>query len=171
MGLIRAFKPRKDLRERFDSKWIPEPNTGCHLWLASDDGDGKYGRFSYPISGVAKHISAHRAAWLMAGNEAPVAPLEIDHRCRQTFCVNPAHLRVVTKAENLAQADKWGLSIGGLANGERQKAKTHCPQGHSYDDAIITRQGWRLCRQCVYAKNRRQAARKRAASLICTPAQ
>jgi hypothetical protein len=45
--------------ERFDSKWTPDPNTGCHLWTAHVDRDG-YGKFR---DGAAKHnVYAHRYA-------------------------------------------------------------------------------------------------------------
>lgn len=56
---------------------------------------------------------------------------------------------------------KAGLALGGAANGERQKAKTHCPKGHTYDDAIISKEGYRRCRTCFYAKERARLAKRR----------
>ena len=53
-----------------------------------------------------------------------------------------------------------GLAVGGLANGARQRAKTHCPHGHSYDDAIISKEGFRRCRKCFYAREKRRLARR-----------
>lgn len=43
-----------------------------------------------------------------------------------------------------------GLQLGGLANGARQKAKTHCPRGHEYNasNTYITAEGFRRCRAC-----------------------
>ena len=43
-----------------------------------------------------------------------------------------------------------GLALGGLANGQRQRSKTHCPNGHAYDEAntYFTKEGWRNCRKC-----------------------
>ena len=59
-----------------------------------------------------------------------------------------------------------GFALGGAANGIRQKSKSHCPHGHSYENAIITRQGWRVCRVCFYAKeNARQKAKRASKSL------
>lgn len=56
-----------------------------------------------------------------------------------------------------------GLSLGGLANGVRQRSKTHCPKGHSYEDAIVSKQGFRRCRTCFYAKEQaRRAAKAKA---------
>jgi hypothetical protein len=43
-----------------------------------------------------------------------------------------------------------GLALGGIANSERQKAKTHCPKGHRYNrkNTYVNAQGWRKCRIC-----------------------
>ncbi|NEL99730.1 hypothetical protein G3V84_24125, partial [Escherichia coli] len=43
-----------------------------------------------------------------------------------------------------------GLSLGGLANGKRQKEKTHCKNGHEYNEknTYISKEGWRLCKRC-----------------------
>jgi len=55
------------------------------------------------------------------------------------------------------------LGLGGKANGERQKAKTHCPHGHEYspENTIVTKQGWRRCRTCFNAKEARIRAARR----------
>jgi hypothetical protein len=54
-----------------------------------------------------------------------------------------------------------GLACGGDANGERQRAKTHCPYGHAYTPAntYFTKEGWRNCRTCkaIKAQRRRDA--------------
>ncbi len=68
-------------------------------------------------------------------------------------------LDAVLAKEKLYNLD--GLALGGLANGVRQKAKTHCPKGHSYDDAIVSKQGFRRCRTCFYAKERARLAKRR----------
>lgn len=46
-----------------------------------------------------------------------------------------------------------GLALGGLANGLRQKSKTHCPQGHSYaEHGTYNPKGWRYCMECKRIK-------------------
>jgi hypothetical protein len=45
---------------------------------------------------------------------------------------------------------KDGLALGGNANGARQRAKTHCKNGHEFtiDNTFVTKEGWRNCRKC-----------------------
>ena len=70
--------------------------------------------------------------------------------------MNPDHLEPVTTKENSRRG------IGGKLGAERNKAKTHCPQGHPYDEANTyvqsSRYGGtnRICRTC-----RRDAAARR----------
>ncbi len=48
--------------------------------------------------------------------------------------------------------------LGGLANGQRLRAKTHCPQGHPYSGDnlyIVPGRGWRYCRECMKTRQRR----------------
>lgn len=65
------------------------------------------------------------------------------------------------------QMDFSGLSIGGAANGARQRAKTHCPNGHPYNEEntrVFTGSNggiWRRCRVC--AKLRARAKKKQKA--------
>lgn len=138
------------------AKVLPEPNSGCWLWDGGTDGGAGYGKMSFR----GRDTGAHRASYELFCAPIPDG-MQIDHLCRMPPCVNPAHLRVVTQAENLASADKAGLALGGAANGIRNRAKTQCPHGHSYADAIITGRGFRRCRTCW---NRKEAARQQRLS-------
>jgi len=126
------------LPEHFWSKCIPEPNSGCWLWIASKTTNG-YGKFS-----IARRLHpAHRVAWEALNGEVPCG-LEMDHRCRTRCCVNPAHLEAVKHKTNVRR---------GTA-GDAQAARSHCPSGHPYDatnTSIHLRRGmmtYRRCRQC-----------------------
>lgn len=146
MGAIRPYKPRKDLHDRFMSKVEFDPNGGCWLWAASNDGGAGYGRFGARVQ--MGETQAHRVSYALFCEPIPDG-LEIDHRCNVPACVNPAHLEPVTRQENIRRASKIGLTFGGIANGARQRRKTHCPQGHEYAvTAAITPQGWRKCKRC-----------------------
>lgn len=50
----------------------------------------------------------------------------------------------------IRRKDFSGLAVGGLFNGLRQQSKTHCKNGHLFDDAntLLTKEGWRSCRTC-----------------------
>jgi HNH endonuclease len=67
----------------------------CWPWRGTMGGNG-YGNFS--ING--KKHAAHRVAYELATGETINAPMELDHICRNRYCVNPRHLRPVTRKQN-----------------------------------------------------------------------
>ena len=71
----------------------PDEN-GCLNWPGPFQCGGKYGRLY--------QAGAHRIAWSIGngGSPNPVG-MEVDHLCRNGLCVNPEHLEVVTKSENV----------------------------------------------------------------------
>lgn len=126
---------------------------GCWLWTAA-----KSPR-SYGVVGRGRvgegNAFAHRAVW-----EETVGPipdgLELDHLCFNPPCVNPDHLELVTPDENKRR-------IRVHTNGN--DAKTHCPQGHPYDEKNTYRRpnGGRGCITCRReASARYEATRSRA---------
>lgn len=122
------------------AKSIPEPNTGCWLWLGAVTSGG-YGTLYLD----GRTASAHRTAY-----EAFVSPipdsLEIDHLCRVRSCVNPRHLEPVTRREN-------GRRGHGLIR--RNSAATECPRGHPYTtENTRLYAGRRFCRMCRREKSR-----------------
>lgn len=70
---------------------------------------------------------------------------------------NIVNLRWGTRSENLRDRVRNGLHV--FAN------KTHCPQGHPYDDTNTyhKRDGGRMCRECLRIRSREYKARKKAA--------
>lgn len=79
-------------RELFWAK--VDKTESCWNWTGPTDQAG-YGRMSM---GKTKVIGAHRFAY-----QELVGPLpkELDHKCHNRRCVNPDHLRPVTRSENL----------------------------------------------------------------------
>lgn len=139
--------------ERFWAKVDGGDVESCWLWAGSLDLLG-YGQFR--LNG--KTSRAHRYAY-----ESMVAPipkgLVIDHLCRTRACINPWHLEPVPQRVNVARGEA----------GAYLAARTHCPQGHPYDDENTYRnpQGERSCRTChrerARVRMREYRARQRAA--------
>jgi len=129
-------KPRL-WQDRFMEK-IQIAEDGCWDWTAGTNGNG-YGVFWLVPNRT--RVYAHR---LM--HEWMIGPIpegrEIDHLCRNRSCVNPTHLEAVTRKVNQHR----GVSFSGV-----NARKTHCPQGHPYDEIntyIHQRTGYRQCRTC-----------------------
>ena len=120
--------------------------SGCWEWTASCYQNG-YGSFYY----AGRKIKAHRFAYETLVGVIPKG-LEIDHLCRNRRCVNPAHMELVTRSENILR----GL-LPGIGRAYQQN-KTYCPNGHPYNEANtylrIDRQG-RECRTCRIEASRR----------------
>lgn len=74
---------------------IPEPMSGCHLWLGSVSGGMGYGTMR--VDG--KNQRAHRLAWSALNGTIPPKML-ICHRCDNPHCINPDHLFLGTYKDN-----------------------------------------------------------------------
>ena len=81
---------------RFEEKYIPEPNSGCWLWMAA--GGRYYGRLGWGKRWLT--IAAHRAAWELFRGPIPEG-MKVLHKCDVTWCVNPDHLFLGTQRDNV----------------------------------------------------------------------
>lgn len=107
---FRALRNMADVltaSERFDRLVSPEPNTGCFLWCGAVDRKG-YGYFRLTSARV---VFSHRYAFVRANGEIAEG-LEVDHRCHNKWCVNPAHLEATTRQENLRRRDARLTALG-----------------------------------------------------------
>jgi hypothetical protein len=123
------------LPDRFWSKCVPEPNTGCWLWIGALTSAG-YGN----IGGKGWNALAHRVSFETLVGPVP-SGLVLDHLCRTTNCCNPNHLEAVTFAANV---------LRGTGAAARNARVTHCPRGHEYNERnTYLRKGLgRRCRVC-----------------------
>lgn len=115
--------------QKFEDKYIPEPNTGCWLWLGNQSGSG-YGMFWYG----KRHGYAHRFAYEHYRSAIP-KDLEPDHLCRVRHCVNPWHLELVTHKENTLRGDSPTAVAA---------RRITCKEGHAYSQNKYQR----YCRIC-----------------------
>lgn len=127
------------LPERFWAK-VAVDESGCWLWTAKLNPDG-YGRIRITQKWAPL---AHRALWETCVSQIQ-KPMELDHLCRVRHCVNPSHLELVSHAENVRRGN----------GGQNWSAKTHCPQGHPYDETNThLYDGKRVCKQCTYDRSK-----------------
>jgi hypothetical protein len=81
--------------------WSTPTDTGCRLWTGHTYSNG-YGRMN--VGGRARLV--HRLSYTEFVGPIPDG-LEIDHRCRNKLCIEPAHLEPVTRAMNLLRSNVY----------------------------------------------------------------
>lgn len=114
--------------------------TGCWNFTgATAKGYGRV-RIGSKADGTARIVYTHRLVWEHFNGPIPHG-MQLDHLCRNTRCCNFKHTELVTSREN---------SLRGTSFAAQNARKTHCPQGHPYDEANTWRsaKGWRQCRTC-----------------------
>ena len=123
------------VKERFEKKWCPEPNSGCWIWLGMGHSENGYGLFRF--GGRGKCYLAHRISYEFYVGKIPDG-LELDHKCENKLCVNPDHLEPVTHKENM------------LRMYARKVPKTRCKYGHifSVENTYVRSDGTRSCICC-----------------------
>jgi hypothetical protein len=134
-------------------RWLErvDKTETCWNWTGAKQDNG-YGRFSLGGKG-ARIVLVHRWAYEQFVGPIPEG-LTIDHLCRNTACVNVAHMEVVTRAENAYR-------------GNTNKDKTHCDQGHELTPENVyvppKRPTVRDCRTCRRARRLARYERDKAA--------
>lgn len=71
----------------------------CWVWTGARNSKG----YACCTDGTGHSMLAHRRAYAHMVAEIP-AELTIDHTCPNKVCVNPEHMEVVTRSENVRRA-------------------------------------------------------------------
>ena len=121
---------------KFKSKTI-ENEQGCWVWNLSKNGAG---RGAYVYKG--RSCSANFCSWLLFNGDASKDYVAVNI-CKNNSCVNPKHLKLITRVENIRNKirEAW----------EKRYLKiTHCKKGHKYtfETLRIDAHGNRSCRVC-----------------------
>jgi hypothetical protein len=93
--------------ESFDANYIPEPNSGCWLWLGSAYPDHPGKPLRPKMFFGDRRVYAHRFSYERFKGPIP-AGLQVCHRCNTPMCVNPEHLYAGTAKENIGDAIRAG---------------------------------------------------------------
>lgn len=149
----------RPIMDRFLEACIPEPNSGCWLWLLSLRNDG-YGAFAVRRnkSRPAHQISFELFKGGLPRKSSPFAWV-IMHTCDNKVCVNPDHLKLATQQENIRDSMRKGRS----RMGTHFAVRTHCINGHPFDVANEFRRsdgGGRGCRECSRLRQEQYRIRK-----------
>lgn len=125
--------------------WVDaDVDAPCWRWKGQIS-NGGYGLMSLTRKGHQRMMSAHRVSYMLLVGPIPDG-LTLDHLCRNRWCVNPDHLEAVTLQVNMSRG--------------AHALKTHCPQGHPYDEANTYMNG--SSRDCRACRNARSKAWKKA---------
>jgi len=89
------------------ARLMPEPNTGCWLWDGSWKPNG-YGEVNYH----RRLWYVHRLVYELLRGPIP-AGYTLDHLCRVRPCGNPAHLEVVSLADNIRRGNRLRRRVSG----------------------------------------------------------
>lgn len=79
------------------------PDDGCWVWRRTRNNQG-YGTFT--IRG--KTFYAHRKAWEHANRREIPVGMHVCHRCDNPACINPSHLFLGTRSDNMRDCVRKG---------------------------------------------------------------
>lgn len=120
------------LKSRLLEKCTPEPFSGCWLWTK---GCFSVGYGAIKVGG--ENIGAHVASFLEYGGILTLERPFVLHSCHTRLCINPAHLRAGTQAENVQDM----VECGRIACGDRQGLRCHperAARGEQHANAKLT---------------------------------
>lgn len=148
-------RPREREDERFWRYAMPEPNSGCWLWIGSINRDG-YAHFIVKENEAGVKFQ-RGARWSYSRFVGPIPEGKvIDHKCRVRCCVNPSHLECVSVWEN---------TFRGEGPSAKNKRKVFCIRGHELggNNIYVNENGGRTCKICLkmHTEEYRAAARAR----------
>lgn len=107
------MKMAMGLKEYMAKNTMPEPMSGCHIWIGvrSNRGYG-FARVGSRTDGTRKLRSAHRVSYEMNVGEIPHG-LFCLHKCDTPSCINPSHLFLGDHQANMDDMARKGRRVRG----------------------------------------------------------
>lgn len=125
--------------ERLLALSIPEPNSGCWLWLGAIAPNG-YGKICIRDNGTKQSHGAHRISYETFRAKIP-SGLYVLHHCDNRACINPDHLFIGTQKDNVADMNR--------KNRHPHPFKDACKNGHPFNEKNSILRGEGNARRCL----------------------
>lgn len=112
---------KENVRERLMRHTHYDATCGCWEWTGSKRNG--YGRMIIGSrkDGTRKSMSAHRVSYELEYGEIPDG-MEVCHKCDNPSCVNPKHLFLGTRQDNIDDRERKGRNITFIGE-EQPRAK------------------------------------------------
>ena len=159
-AIIRSMKRKIDPNTRFWQKVFKAPD-GCWYWQGSRD-TKDYGVFilnTNKTQGIRDRRYAHRFVWELLHGTIP-NNLCVLHRCDNPPCVNPDHLFLGTRGDNIKDMLRKHRH-------PKMMLTDRCCRDHMWtkENTYIRPNGYRTCRTCIHIRRHRSTIRKSISSL------
>jgi hypothetical protein len=148
---------RGTVSDRFWANVIPEPNSGCWLWLGSTDRKG-YGQMRITTNKKQSKLKYATHISLKLHDHQIPSGLHVLHRCDNPACVNPEHLFVGTQQDNMRDMLQKGRGSAPPVSTKGRGLRQACKRGHILDGDNLywRRDGSRSCRECYRIRKRQR---------------
>jgi hypothetical protein len=161
---------KRPIEERFWEKVDKLGEDECWIWLGAtiQPGGGRhvkpqiYGKIAGPRTPAGRVFGLLILSWILKHGDIPHGML-VDHKCHNTLCVNPSHLRLVTPKQNsenregplsqgihLERGVRWNPQVGKWHALQPQR-EAHCVG--FFDDLEEAAEAARRARNKVFTHN------------------